>query len=64
MTKLFEWLSAFGVLFGVWIALLTNKIESNFIKEHPTVVLWSPIALLLLFGVFDSITTCCSNSNL
>ncbi|XP_066144977.1 dolichol-phosphate mannosyltransferase subunit 3 [Euwallacea fornicatus] len=52
MTKLSEWLVAAATLGMLWLALLTNTIENTFSKNHYTLLLWSPIILAGLFGVF------------
>ncbi|KAJ8951153.1 hypothetical protein NQ318_021597 [Aromia moschata] len=50
MTKLFEWLAAFGAVFGIWFILITNKLESSFVKNNYNFVLYSPVLLIILFG--------------
>ncbi|RZC42209.1 DPM3 domain containing protein [Asbolus verrucosus] len=52
MTKLFEWLAVFGVLGAVWLSLVNNKIECALIKQHPTLILFSPVIFLALFGFY------------
>lgn len=51
MTKLVEWLVTAGALGAIWIALLTNKIENSFARDHYTLLLISPIIFCVLFGV-------------
>ncbi|KAF2896355.1 hypothetical protein ILUMI_09818 [Ignelater luminosus] len=52
MTKLIEWLTVFGCIFCAWAALVTNKIENNFTKQYFSVILYSPIIFVVLFGVY------------
>ncbi|KAJ8928888.1 hypothetical protein NQ314_018459 [Rhamnusium bicolor] len=52
MTKLQEWLTAAGVLFAIWFCLVTNKVESNFVRENYNLVLYSPIIFVILFGLY------------
>lgn len=51
MTKLLEWLSVLGCLCVLWLSLLSNKIQSEFVQENHTLILWSPLIFALLFGV-------------
>ncbi|KAK9892532.1 hypothetical protein WA026_020516 [Henosepilachna vigintioctopunctata] len=52
MTKLFEWLSALAILATIWISLLTNKVENSFSKEHPKLLLYTPLISLASFGLY------------
>ncbi|KAF5285767.1 hypothetical protein FQR65_LT13046 [Abscondita terminalis] len=56
MTKFMEWLTVIGCVFCVWAALVTNKIETEFTKDHYTCILFSPVIAVGLFGVY-AITT-------
>lgn len=58
MTKLTEWLTVLGALFFLWLALITNKIENNFTRQHPDLLLWSPIIFVIVFGVSHSRIFC------
>lgn len=51
MTKLMEWLSFATLFLGVWLALITNKIETDFAKSYPGIVLYFPVIAVVLFGV-------------
>lgn len=51
MTKLMEWLVVLGTTFFLWLGLLTNKLDNNFAKQYPDLLLWSPVIFVLLFGV-------------
>ncbi|KAH1018678.1 hypothetical protein HUJ05_006403 [Dendroctonus ponderosae] len=51
MTKLLEWLGGAGALGAIWLALLTNKIENPFFRDHYTFLLLSPIIVVGLFGL-------------
>ncbi|KAK4877954.1 hypothetical protein RN001_010460 [Aquatica leii] len=56
MTKFMEWLTVIGCVFCIWAALVTNKIETSFTRDHYTSILFSPIIALGLFGVY-AVTT-------
>lgn len=47
-----EWLAVAGVLGSIWLALLTNKIENSFVKDHYNLLLFSPVVFLALFGLY------------
>lgn len=49
MTKLVEWLSALGVFFGIWFYLI--KSPNTLVKENYNILLFSPVILVVLFGV-------------
>lgn len=49
MTKLIEWLTAVAVFVGVWLYLIT--IPNNLSKEYYNIVFYSPVILVILFGV-------------
>lgn len=51
MTKLIEWLSVAGAIFFVWLALITGKIDNSFTKQHYDLLLFSPVILIITFGV-------------
>ncbi|XP_044763150.1 dolichol-phosphate mannosyltransferase subunit 3 [Coccinella septempunctata] len=52
MTKLMEWLTAISALISLWVALLTNKIGNDFTKQHHQFILYLPIILIILFGLY------------
>ncbi|XP_045469113.1 dolichol-phosphate mannosyltransferase subunit 3 [Harmonia axyridis] len=52
MSKLMEWLTALSVLVSLWIAISTNKIGNNFTKQHPQLILYLPLILIILFGLY------------
>ncbi|KAI4455025.1 dolichol-phosphate mannosyltransferase subunit 3 [Holotrichia oblita] len=52
MTKLLEWLSAFIALFSVWYLLISKKVARDFVSENETLIFYSPIIAILLFGMY------------
>ncbi|KAK9746318.1 Dolichol-phosphate mannosyltransferase subunit 3 (DPM3) [Popillia japonica] len=52
MTKLLEWLSAFIALFSVWYLLISKKVARHFVSENETLIFYSPIIAVLLFGIY------------
>ncbi|XP_018565987.1 dolichol-phosphate mannosyltransferase subunit 3 [Anoplophora glabripennis] len=52
MTKLQEWLSALGIFFAIWFYLITSKTQSSFITENYSLILYSPLICLVLFGLY------------
>lgn len=52
MTKLMEWLLFATVFFGIWIAAITGNINSIFITEWNQVILFIPLIILFLFGLY------------
>lgn len=55
MTKLMEWLFGFSILSAIWLTLVTKKIENDFTRNNPELILISPIILIGLFGVCNHI---------
>lgn len=51
MTKFFEWLYGLLCMFGVWYVLVTNTYSHEFVDSYKTLILWSPLLLITLFGV-------------
>lgn len=51
MTKLLEWVAGLTTFLAVWLALITNKVEMCINKQYPTLVFFSPLIFLALFGV-------------
>lgn len=51
MTKLMEWLFGLTVICGIWLSLVTNRIESGFVRDWPNLILFMPVLLVLIFGV-------------
>ncbi|XP_044743018.1 dolichol-phosphate mannosyltransferase subunit 3 [Chrysoperla carnea] len=52
MTKLMEWLFGFSILSAIWLTLVTKKIENDFTRNNPELILISPIILIGLFGIY------------
>ena len=53
MTKLLEWLTGLLLMATVWVAAYTNTID---LCCHRWKVLWSPIIMIVLFGLYSVIT--------
>ena len=52
MTKLLEWLSLAAVVGLVWAGAYTDTL----LPQYKTQLLWSPVILVLLFGLFSVVT--------
>ena len=52
MTKALEWITGFVALLAVWYAANTNKIAPQWTKEHPTLVLFSPVIAAGLVALY------------
>ena len=52
MTKLLEWLSLAAVVGLVWAGAYTDTL----LPQFKTQLLWSPVILVLLFGLFSVVT--------
>ena len=52
MTKLLEWLSLATILGVVWAGAYTETL----LPQYRTELLWSPLVLVILFGVFSVLT--------
>ena len=55
MTKLMEWLSFATLFFGIWIAIITGNISSFFITEWQQVILFFPLIVLFLCGLYAAV---------
>ena len=53
MTKLMQWLMGLLMVAVVWGAAYTNTID---LCCHRTKVLWSPVIMVVLFGLYSVIT--------
>lgn len=47
-----EWLFGFTVLLGIWLSLVTNRIDSGFLKDLWDVILCMPVLLVVVFGLY------------
>ena len=52
MTKLLEWLSLATIIGVVWAGAYTEML----LPQYRTELLWSPVVLVILFGVFSVLT--------
>ena len=52
MTKLLQWVSLVTVIGLVWAAAYTDRL----LPQYKTELLWSPLLLILLFGLFSVFT--------
>ena len=52
MTKLLEWLSLATIMGVVWAGAYTKML----LPQYRTELLWSPVACVILFGVFSVLT--------
>ena len=52
MTKLLEWLSLATILGVVWAGAYTETL----LPQYRTELLWSPVLLVIIFGVFSVLT--------
>ena len=52
MTKLMEWVSLASMIGLVWTAAYMDKL----LPQYKTEILWSPVVLVVLFGVFSVLT--------
>ena len=48
-----EWLTAFVLLLSVWIAVYTGKWLPDLSRDHPILVLWSPVLGVAAFGFYS-----------
>lgn len=46
-----EWLFGFTVLLGIWLSLVTNRVDTGFLKDWMDVILFMPVLLVIVFGV-------------
>lgn len=53
MTKLVEWLTAFILLLSVWISIYSGKFLPELSRQHPALVLWSPVLAVAAFGIYS-----------
>lgn len=52
MTKLLEWLSLATIIGVVWAGAYTEML----LPQYRTELLWSPVVLVILFGIFSVLT--------
>ena len=52
MTKLLQWVSLVAVLALVWVGAYTDRL----LPQYKTELLWSPVVLVALFGIFSVLT--------
>ena len=52
MTKLLQWVSLVAVLALVWVGAYTDRL----LPQYKTELLWSPVVLVALFGIFSILT--------
>ena len=52
MTKLLQWVSLVVVLALVWVGAYTDRL----LPQYKTELLWSPVVLVALFGIFSVLT--------
>ena len=52
MTKLLEWLSLAAIMGVVWAGAYTELL----LPQYRTELLWSPVALVIIFGIFSVLT--------
>ncbi|XP_019876263.2 dolichol-phosphate mannosyltransferase subunit 3 [Aethina tumida] len=52
MTKLVEWVTVLTVLLSIWYTLLTGKVAPTFVNNNYTLILYSPIIFVILFGLY------------
>ena len=52
MTKLLQWISVVAVVALVWVGAYTDRL----LPHYKTELLWSPVVLLALIGVFSVLT--------
>ena len=52
MTKLLQWVSVVAVLALVWVGAYTDRL----LPQYKTELLWSPVVLVALFGIFSVLT--------
>ncbi|XP_003705653.1 dolichyl-phosphate mannosyltransferase subunit 3 [Megachile rotundata] len=55
MTKLMEWLLFITLFVGIWTAVITGNINSSFITEWQQVILFCPLIVLFLCGVYAAV---------
>ena len=55
MTKLLQWLCFLGLIFGIWISLLTDILPINISKSVKDVVLPFPFYMIIVFGCYSLI---------
>ncbi|CAH0548649.1 unnamed protein product [Brassicogethes aeneus] len=52
MTKLMEWLAVLTVLGSIWGSMITKKVGAEFVDNNYTLVLYSPIIFVAIFGLY------------
>ncbi|XP_044260935.1 dolichol-phosphate mannosyltransferase subunit 3 [Tribolium madens] len=52
MTKLLEWVTVLGALTALWLSLVTNTVEIGLVKHHPSLIFYSPVIFVGLFGIY------------
>lgn len=55
MTKLMEWLLFATLFFSVWIAAITETVNSSFVTEWQQFILFLPLIVLFLFGLYAGV---------
>ena len=55
MTKLNEWLLTLTLLAGVWTAIITRTVTSDALENNRTVIFFSPIIAVAMFGIYSVI---------
>ncbi|KAG5891800.1 hypothetical protein JTB14_006191 [Gonioctena quinquepunctata] len=52
MTKLQEWLSGLGIMFAIWLYMISNREKNYFVRENYNFVFYSPVIFVVIFGVY------------
>lgn len=52
MTKLMEWAFVATIFFSIWTVAITGNIKSPLLNKWETVILYLPVILIFLFGLY------------
>nr|CAH7725304.1 unnamed protein product [Callosobruchus chinensis] len=52
MTKLQEWMSGLGIIFAIWMYLITSRSHNDFVQKHYDLILYSPVICAFMFGLY------------
>lgn len=53
MTKLLEWLAGSTLFLAVWLSVVMNDLNSEFVKKNISIIVPLPLIVLVVFGLYS-----------